>query len=98
MSDTAGVKDVVNNMKVAPVSGFDDEIRIRALRAIYHDPALGQYAIDRARPIRIVVDRGNLSLYGVVNSPMDKTIAGIRANQVFGAFTVKNNLEVAKKS
>jgi hypothetical protein len=29
---------------------------------------------------------------------MDKTIAGIRASQVFGAFTVKNNLEVAKKS
>ena len=98
VNDTAGVKDVVNNMKVAPVSGFDDEIRIRALRAIYHDPALGQYAIDPARPIRIVVDRGTLSLYGVVNSPMDKTIAGIRASQVFGAFTVKNNLEVAKKS
>jgi len=98
VNNTAGVKDVVNTMKVAPVSGFDDEIRIRALRAIYHDPALGQYAIDPARPIRIVVDRGNLSLYGVVNSPMDKTIAGIRANQVFGAFTVKNNLEVAKKS
>jgi len=88
----------VNDIKVAPVSGFDDEIRIRALRAIYRDPALGQYAIDPARPIRIVVDRGNLSLYGVVNTTMDKTIAGIRANQVFGAFTVKNNLEVAKKS
>src|SRR5580692_896797 len=98
VNDTAGVKDVVNTMKVAPVSGFDDEIRIRALRAIYHDPALGQYAIDPARPIRIVVDRGTLSLYGVVNSTMDKQIAGIRASQVFGAFSVKNNLEVAKKS
>jgi hyperosmotically inducible periplasmic protein len=98
VNDTAGVKEVVNNVRVAPVSGFDDEIRIRALRAIYHDPALGQYAIDPARPIRIVVDRGTLSLYGVVNSPMDKTIAGIRASQVFGAFSVKNNLEVAGKS
>lgn len=97
-SNTAGVKEVVNNMRVAPVSGFDDEIRVRALRAIYHDPALGQYAIDPARPIRIVVDRGTLSLYGVVNSPMDKTIAGIRASQVFGAFAVNNNLQVAKKS
>ena len=98
VNDTPGVRDVVNNMKVAPVSGFDDEIRIRALRAIYHDPALGQYAIDPARPIRIVVDRGTLSLYGVVNSTMDKQIAGIRASQVFGAFSVKNNLEVAGKS
>ena len=48
VNDTAGVKDVVNDIKVAPVSGFDDEIRICALRAIYHDPALGQYAIDPA--------------------------------------------------
>ena len=95
---TAGVKDVVNNTKVAPVSFFDDDIRIRALRAIYRDPVLSRYAIDPAKPIRIVVDRGKLSLYGVVGSAMDKEIAGIRADQVFGAFTVQNNLEVAKKS
>jgi hypothetical protein len=29
---------------------------------------------------------------------MDKQIAGIRANQVFGAFSVQNNLEVVKGS
>ena len=95
---TLGVKDVVDNTKVAPVSFFDDGIRIRALRAIYRDPVLSRYAIDPARPIRIVVDRGTLSLYGVVGSAMDKQIAGIRAGQVFGAFSVQNKLEVAKKS
>ncbi|HWY54768.1 MAG TPA: BON domain-containing protein [Terriglobales bacterium] len=95
---TPGVKDVVNNTKVAPVSFFDDDIRIRALRAIYRDPVLSRYAIDPAKPIRIVVDRGTLSLYGVVGSAMDKQIAGMRAAQVFGAFTVQNNLEVAKRS
>jgi len=95
---TPGVKDVINNSKVAPVSNFDDDIRIRTLRAIYRDPVLSRYAIDPAKPIRIVVDRGKLSLYGVVGSAMDKQIAGIRANQVFGAFTVQNNLEVANKS
>jgi osmotically-inducible protein OsmY len=95
---TPGVKDVVNNAKVAPVSFFDDDIRIRALRSIYRDPVLSRYAIDPAKPIRIVVDHGTLSLYGVVGSAMDKQIAGIRAGQVFGAFTVQNNLEVAKKS
>jgi hyperosmotically inducible protein len=98
VNTTPGVRDVVNNMKVAPVSFFDDDIRIRALRAIYRDPVLSRYAIDPAKPIRIVVDRGTLSLYGVVGSSMDKQIAGIRASQVFGAFTVKNNLEVAGKS
>lgn len=93
-----GVKDVVDNIKVAPASGFDDRIRISALRAIYRDPVLGRYASDPAKPIRIVVDNGKLSLYGTVATAMDKQIAGIRANQVFGVFSVQNNLEVVKGS
>jgi hyperosmotically inducible protein len=95
---TPGVKDVVNEVKVAPVSIFDDRIRISALRAIYRDPVLSRYAIDPALPIRIVVENGHLSLYGTVASTMDKNIAGIRANQVFGAFSVQNNLQVVKGS
>jgi hyperosmotically inducible periplasmic protein len=93
-----GVKDVVSNIKVAPPSSFDDAIRVRALRAIYRDPMLSRYAIDPAKPIRIVVDRGTLSLYGVVGTATEKQVAGIRASQVFGAFRVENNLEVAGKS
>jgi len=93
-----GVRDVVDNIKVSPVSGFDDRIRIRALRAIYRDPVLGRYASDPAKPIRIVVDNGKLSLYGTVATAMDKQIAGMKANQVFGVFSVQNNLEVVKGS
>jgi hyperosmotically inducible protein len=93
-----GVTDVVDNVKVLPVSGFDDRIRISAVRAIYRDPVLGRYASDPAKPIRIVVDNGNLSLYGTVATAMDKQIAGIRANQVFGVLSVQNNLEVVKGS
>jgi hyperosmotically inducible protein len=98
VATTPGVKDVVNNLKVAPVSNFDDDIRIRAMRAIYRDPVLSRYAIDPALPIRIVVDNGKLSLYGTVASPMDKQEAGIRASQIFGVFSVQNNLEVEKKA
>lgn len=97
-NDMPGVKDVVDNIKVSPVSGFDDRIRFSAVRAIYRDPVLGRYASDPARPIRIVVDNGKLSLYGTVATAMDKQIAGIRANQVFGVFSVQNNLEVVKGS
>jgi len=98
VDNTPGVKDVVNNVSVAPVSFADDAIRIRAMRAIYRDPVLGRYASDPAKPIRIVVENGHLQLYGTVDSKMDKQIAGIRANGVFGAFSVQNNLEVAGKS
>jgi len=95
---TPGVKDVINDVKVLPVSGFDDQIRLRTLRAIYHDPVLSRYAIDPARPIRIIVENGHVTLYGVVDNTMDKQVAGIRANGVLGAFSVQNNLEVVKQS
>src|SRR5271156_3478500 len=87
-----GVKDVVNDVKVLPVSGFDDSIRARTARAIYRDSVLGRYASDPVDPIRIVVDNGHVTLYGTVQSAMDKTIAGIRAGAVSGAFSVENKL------
>lgn len=97
-NNTPGVKEVVDNLKVSPVSTFDDDIRRRASRAIYGDSVLNRYAIDPALPIRIVVDNGHLTLYGTVESKMDKQIAGIKAGQVFGVFSVKNNLVVANQS
>lgn len=92
----SGVKEVVNDIRIASTSNFDDDIRIRVTLAIYHDPVLSRYATDPAAPIRIVVDKGKLTLYGTVESTMDKDIAGIRANQVFGVFSVANNLSVVK--
>jgi len=99
MADIAnmpGVKDVIDRVTIAPVSNFDDGLRLRAARAIYGDPALRKYAIDPARPIRIIVDNGHVTLVGAVNSAMDKQIAGMRAGQLFGAFSVENKLEVVK--
>jgi hyperosmotically inducible periplasmic protein len=93
-----GVKDVVENISLEPVSLFDDGLRLRAARAIYRDPVLSKYAIDPARPIRIIVDNGHVTLYGSVISSMDKEVAGIRANQLFGAFSVENKLFVEKDS
>jgi hyperosmotically inducible protein len=91
---TPGVKDVVNEVNVLPVSPFDDSIRVRTARAIYRDSELGKYATDAAHPIRIVVDNGHVTLYGAVDSAMDKTIAGLRASSVPGAFSVVNKLTV----
>ena len=91
---TPGVKDVVNDVKVLPTSMFDDSIRIRTARAIYRDTVLGRYATDPVHPIRIVVDNGHVTLYGSVQSAMDKTIAGTRAGSVPGAFSVDNKLVV----
>ena len=91
---TLGVKDVVDDVTVLPASSFDDSIRVRTARAIYRDSVLGRYASDPADPIRIVVDNGHVTLYGTVESAMDKTIAGMRAGSVPGAFSVENKLVV----
>jgi len=96
IANMPGVKDVVSNISIEPTSIFDDGIRLRTARAIYRDSVLSKYAIDPARTIRIIVVNGHVTLYGSVDSTMDKQIAGIRANQVFGAFSVDNKLVVDK--
>jgi hyperosmotically inducible protein len=93
----AGVKGVVDNIQVDPVSMFDDRIRVATARAVYGYPSLNKYAIDPAKPIRIVVQNGNVTLEGVVISKMDKDVAGLRANGVPGVFKVTNDLQVANQ-
>ena len=96
IANMPGVKDVVDHVSVAPVSMFDDGIRLRAMQAIYRDSSLSKYATDPAHPIRIVVANGHVTLYGSVENAMDKNIAGLRASGVFGAFSVENKLVVDK--
>jgi hyperosmotically inducible periplasmic protein len=93
-----GVKDVVNNIQVLPTSGFDNDLRVRLYRALYGDSVLSRYAMDPARPIRIVVNNGHIALYGQVENQMDRNIAGIRASGVFGGFSVENHLTVPNQA
>jgi len=98
IANMPGVKDVINNISVEPVSTYDDGLRLRAARLIYGDSVLNRYAIDPARPIRIIVANGHVTLYGAVDSAMDKQIAGMRVGQLPGVFSVENNLQVETKS
>ena len=93
-----GVKDVIDNIEVAPLSPMDDRIRISEARAIYGAPQLNRYSMDPAKPIRITVVNGNVTLSGVVDTQGDKDVANIRANGVPGVFKVTNNLQVANAS
>jgi hyperosmotically inducible protein len=93
-----GVKDVVDNIEVAPVSPMDDHIRLATARAVYGASQLNKYAIDPAKPIRITVVNGNVTLSGMVDNQGDKDVANIKANGVSGVFKVTNNLQVAGSS
>lgn len=93
--NTQGVTGITDNIQVAPVSTFDDDLRIRIARAIYGHPTLQKYAIDPQAPIRIVVVNGHVTLYGVVDSPLDRQVAETQARSVPGAFSVDNKIVVA---
>ena len=90
-----GVKDVVDNIEVLPTSIMDDDLRIRVARAIYGNSSLSRYGLDPQKPIRIVVDNGHVSLYGVVDSAFDKQIAVTQAKSVPNVFSVDDHLMVA---
>ena len=91
-----GVEHVNNQIKVLPVSFFDNGSRLRLYRAIYGYGPLQRYALGVQKPIRIIVENGHVTLMGVVDSEMDKNIAGLRANGVPGIFSVDNQLRVVR--
>jgi hyperosmotically inducible periplasmic protein len=84
VANTPGVKDVVDDLQVATLA-----------RAIYGSSQLQKYALDPAKPIRITVVNGNVTLSGVVDSKADSDVANIKANGVPGVFKVVNQLQVA---
>ncbi len=63
----------------------------RAAGGITNDPPIGYHAIH------IIVQNGNVTLTGVVDSSTDMALAGMRANSVPGVFSVDNDLQVAGK-
>jgi hyperosmotically inducible protein len=89
-----GVSQVVNKIQVLPLSGFDDSIRVRTYRALAHTGGLYRYFMGTNPSLHIVVDRGNITLTGVVGSKLDKQLAYMTARQVSGAFSVTNDLKV----
>ena len=92
-----GVTQVVNNIKVLPLSPMDWQIRRAEFRAIYGDPQIGdRYGHQALPPIHIIVQNGHVTLEGVVANQGDKNLIGIRANGVSNVFSVTNNLEVEK--
>ena len=91
-----GVTHVEDAIGVLRVSRYDNQLRYRVARAIYGHFAFQHYSRLRP-PVHIVVDRGHVTLTGVVNSGLDKTLAHSLARQ-FGAFSVTNELQTVDEA
>ena len=92
-----GVERVVNNIEVLPLSSFDNSIRARAYREIFRSGGLYRYAMGANPSLHIVVNRGHVTLEGVVSNRMDANLAYMAASGVPGVFSVKNNLRIASE-
>lgn len=98
ISKVSGVTAVDNELRVAPLSSFDDSLRIQVARAIYRDPVLSRYGMGTLPSIHILVDNGHVTLEGVVDTASAKQIAGIRASSGLSFGPVVNNLRVANET
>ena len=98
VTNQPGVRGLIDRLQVAPLSPNDDRIRRAVFQAVYGAQQLNRYAINPAKPIRIIVINGHVTLAGVVDNTGDRDVAGISANGVPGVFSVKNDLQVAGQS
>ena len=88
-----GVTNLINNIQVLPASQLDDHLRYQVARVIYSNPNFWHYFSRNNPSIHIVVKRGHVTLTGVVDTEIDRTLAGSLATQ-FDAFSVTNNLRL----
>jgi osmotically-inducible protein OsmY len=88
-----GVTNVVNNIEDLPPSPSDDRIRREALRT-FANRGLSGYFWEINPDVRIIVDRGHITLEGYVMNKGDLNAMNIYANGISGVFSVQNNLIV----
>jgi len=93
VGEVPGVRDIRNEIRVAPASTFDDRLRAQLYRRIYGDDMFVRYSNWASPPIRIVVENGRVTLTGLVNSSVEQVRLGMIARGTL-AFKVTNSVEV----
>lgn len=88
-----GVREVINNIGVLPLSPLDQDLRIRIAESIYNHPLFWHYGQMSRPPIHIIVEHSQVTLEGVVSNEAERNLANSRA-RVVGTLEVINNLRL----
>jgi hyperosmotically inducible protein len=88
-----GVREIRNEIRVQPVSTFDDRLRAELYRAIYGDERFAPYRSWADPPVRIVVENGRVTLTGYVGSRVEQALLEHIARSS-SAFGVVNRVQV----
>jgi hyperosmotically inducible protein len=91
-----GVTKVENRLETLPASKSDDELRVRIADAIYGHPTFQPYAAQPNPPIHIIVERGRVTLEGVVQDDAERLLAMSLAGSR-GSLQLKNELRTTKE-
>lgn len=90
----AGIRGIVNRIDVLPVSQFDDRLRLQIARAIYSNPHFVGYGHRANPPIHVIVERGRVTLEGVVNSNVERALA----RSIASSFLSLGPIDIALKT
>lgn len=91
-----GIGKVTNKIEVLPLSHTDDMIRMRVYRSLFGTADLYRYALGPNPSIHIIVNKGHVTLEGVVSTAGDSHFAELGARKVSGVFSLTNHLQVEK--
>jgi osmotically-inducible protein OsmY len=91
-----GVTRVINSIEELPPSPFDNQIRYSLLRQLSNTAGLWPYLREPDPQVRLIVDRGHVTLEGYVPNRGTSNTMNILANGVPGVFSVTNHLIVTK--
>lgn len=89
----AGVREIRNDVAVQSFSPHDSALRLALARRIFGDARFVHYAHRAHPPIRILVDRGRITLAGAVGSAVEQAVLGHIARGML-SFGVDNRLVV----
>jgi len=92
-----GVEEVRNEVRALPVSLFDDQLRYAVARRIYGDSLFSRYATQANPPVHIIVERGRVTLTGVVFSEVERRKAEAIARDTFSVMAVTNKLRIERE-
>lgn len=87
------IRDVHNDLRMQGFSSGDVALRWQVFQRIYRDPLFERYASLPDPPVRVFVDRGRVTLAGMVGSRVEQTAVGLIARGTL-AFSVSNQVQV----
>ncbi len=89
-----GVQAIDNQIEVLPASQDDDRLRVAIATGIYSDQAFQDYSMVDP-PIHVIVNRGHVTLVGVVRSQIERIAAESIARLTPGILAVENKVQLA---